>query len=277
MFSSLYWAISDHSPQLRRLLRRWGYDYLAGRFQHDDWTFMNFGYAAPEPNPSKLSLWSSDEPDRLHIELYHRVIGPVVLHGRDILEIGCGRGGGASYVARYFRPRSMVGIDFSIRVVGFCLRRHAVAVLKFCVGDAEALPIRDASFDAVVNIESSHCYASMPRFLGQVRRVLRPGGHLMFADLRSRRRLPLLIEQIRTSGMHIVDAEDITRSVVKALDLDSARKREIIRRRAPRVMQSALSWFVGVAGTRTYQALSQGHAVYLRYVLSKPGVSANKD
>jgi SAM-dependent methyltransferase len=38
--------------------------------------------------------------------------------------------------------------------------------------------------DAVVNIESSHCYESMDTFLSEACRVLRPGGRFFFADLR---------------------------------------------------------------------------------------------
>ena len=62
--------------------------------------------------------------------------------------------------------------------------------LAFEVGDAERMPFPDASFDAVVNVESSHCYPSMPAFLSEVRRVLRPGGHFLYADLRPRTDLP---------------------------------------------------------------------------------------
>ncbi len=36
----------------------------------------------------------------------------------------------------------------------------------------------------MINIESSHCYGSMTRFLSEVSRVLRPNGYLLLADLR---------------------------------------------------------------------------------------------
>jgi ubiquinone/menaquinone biosynthesis C-methylase UbiE len=51
-------------------------------------------------------------------------------------------------------------------------------------GDAENLPFDDESFDAVINIEASHLYPQLPRFLAEVARVLRPGGHFLYADLR---------------------------------------------------------------------------------------------
>ena len=51
-------------------------------------------------------------------------------------------------------------------------------------GNAIDLPFSDSSFDAVISIEASHRYPSFETFLREVRRVLRPGGHFMFADMR---------------------------------------------------------------------------------------------
>ena len=79
----------------------------------------------------------------------------------------------------------MTGVDFSQKAVQFCRDHHQLEGLTFVPGDAEALPFADESFDAVINVESSHCYRSMPAFLGQVQRVLRPGGYFLFADLRT--------------------------------------------------------------------------------------------
>ena len=51
-------------------------------------------------------------------------------------------------------------------------------------GNAESLPFADESFDAVINVEASHGYPDFPRFLAEVARVLRPGGHFLYADFR---------------------------------------------------------------------------------------------
>jgi hypothetical protein len=86
---------------------------LAARITRPEWAFMNYGYALLEPNGAPLVLEPADEPDRLCIQLYHHTVGETSLEGKDVLEVGCGRGGGASYIARYLRPRSMTGLDFS--------------------------------------------------------------------------------------------------------------------------------------------------------------------
>jgi SAM-dependent methyltransferase len=42
------------------------------------------------------------------------------------------------------------------------------------------------SLSIAINVEASHCYADVPRFLAEVQRVLTPGGLLLFADFRRR-------------------------------------------------------------------------------------------
>lgn len=59
-------------------------------------------------------------------------------------------------------------------------------------GDAEKLPLADASFDAVLNVESSHCYGNVETFFREAARVLRPDGRFLFADFRLQKEMPAL-------------------------------------------------------------------------------------
>src|SRR5207253_3061036 len=115
-------------------------------------------------------------------------------------EVGCGRGGGCSYLARYRHPQSVLGIDISSRAIAFCRRVHSVPGLGFQQGDAEALPCPAAAFDVVLNVESSHCYGSLPAFLDEVFRVLRPGGYFLWADLVSEERWAAARRQFPAAG-----------------------------------------------------------------------------
>ena len=65
------------------------------------------------------------------------------------------------------------------------------------------MPFLASSFDAVVNIESSHCYEAMDAFFAEVCRVLRPGGRLFFADLRSKDDVTTLREQFNACGLTV--------------------------------------------------------------------------
>jgi ubiquinone/menaquinone biosynthesis C-methylase UbiE len=261
-------SLTTHSPAFKRFLwRRW-YQYLAG-YQVTDWGFMNYGYASLQPDESPLALQPEDEPNRYSIQLYHYVAGRAALEGRDVLEVGCGRGGGASFVKRYLRPKQMTGVDFSPKAVRFCRERHRQDGLSFVVGDAEALPLEGDSFDAVLNVESSHCYGSMPAFLAQVRRVLRPGGHFLFADLRSKEDRGRLHQNLVDSGMTIVEQEDITANVVEALTRDSRRKLQLLEQHGNQRLMSVFRQFAAIEGSGVYEGFRNGSAAYLRYTLRK--------
>jgi fatty-acid O-methyltransferase len=114
---------------------------------------LNFGYE--EDPPMALPLEAADEPNRYWIQLYHRTATQADLTGKRVLEVGCGHGGGASYLMRTLHPASYTGLDLNPDGIAFCKKRHNVPGLDFVQGDAENLPFPDQSFDLVVNIESS--------------------------------------------------------------------------------------------------------------------------
>ena len=257
------------APNLRRWLWKMLYQVLAARYNDADWAFMNYGFASLDPQATPLCLASSDENDRSAIQLYHHVAASVDLRGRDVLEVGCGRGGGASYVARYLRPRSTVGVDFSHEAIAHCRQHRTAPELSFAYGDAEALPFSDGQFDVMINIESSHCYGSMERFLSEAYRILRPSGLLLFADLRFNDGVARLRDQLRSSRFQLFEEHTITRNVVEALDRDHERKLAIIGRNVPALFRRHFSRFAGMKGTRTYEMLRDGRGEYLCCTLHK--------
>ncbi|MCW5735238.1 MAG: class I SAM-dependent methyltransferase [Enhydrobacter sp.] len=250
------------------------FDVLAARFGNVGWwTLMNYGYAELESETGSFDLEPEDEAERYPIALYHHVATMVPVAGCDVLEIGSGRGGGASYVARYLKPRSMVGIDLSGRAVAFSNRRHVVANLHFRQGDAERLPFEDQSFDSVINVESSFCYPSIDGFFAEVKRVLRPGGHLHYTDLRLAHELVAWHAAISRSGLEIVHEQDITTNVIEALRRDSNRRRDGGRRIAGGPFSAIADVFTGVGGTRIPSLLASGGMAYHSFLLRKPPVA----
>lgn len=211
------------------------------------------------------NLNPEDELNRYSIQLYARVVGKCDLREKDVLEIGCGRGGGASFVARYFHPASLRGIDLSGKAVQHCRRVHQVERLSFLQGDAGNLPLPSNSVHAVLNVESSHCYPSFDRFLDEVHRVLRPGGHFLFADIRAAKDVAEMRQQL-AARFTISEEEVLTPGVVLALELDSERRSAFIQQRAPRFLQSAFNALAGVNGSPTFELLSSRAVEYVRFV-----------
>lgn len=259
----------------RQLAWRLWYEALAVRLRKPEWAFMNYGYAPLDAERAAVVLEAGDESDRLCIQLYEQALAQADLRGADVLEVGSGRGGGASYLNRYRRPRSMTGLDFSRSAVSLCTTSRREPGLIFVHGDAQAMPFPDESFDAVVNVESSHCYASMAAFLAEVHRVLRPGGAFFWADLRDRGDVDDLHAHFDAAALTLEHEREITEEVLLALRLDNDRKNDLIDTWIPRVARRPFRRFAGIEGSRTYARFEARDLRYFtaRLVKENPGLA----
>lgn len=95
---------------------------------------------------------------------------------RDVLELGCGRGDAAAWLAERY-PVSVTGLDFDPAQVELARRVHPEgARQRFVTGDAAHLGFTDASFDLIVSQNVFHHVPNWPQAAHEVARVLRPGG-----------------------------------------------------------------------------------------------------
>ena len=185
-------------------------------------TVLNYGFH----DAAEASVVDDREPERFCLRLYEHVAGGSTLAGATVLEVSCGRGGGAAFLAGMFSPAAYVGIDLSPGNIELARKRYALPNLSFAVGDAEALDIPDAAFDVVINIEASHLYQSRKAFFAEVFRVLKPGGRFCYAD--GCWRGDDLEPDLGAAGFTRLARRDITRNVVEALELDSPRREAIV-------------------------------------------------
>lgn len=269
------------APQLRPAVEKliWRVVYEAASLGRGDrLSPMNYGYAPLTDGADAVT-----SVDGYAQQMYARVAGAIDLHGLDVLEVGCGRGGGTAYVFEHFGPRSMTGLDLVASAVRRAQERYGRPGLRYLAGNAEHLPFGDASFDAVLNLESSHCYPNPPRFLEEVHRVLRPGGHLLLADIRlteprrdadgalfAPKDVATLHREIDHTGFLTLEEEDITANVVHALHLDSPRRRAQIERTMPRFTRPHVLGLMAVEGTPMFDAFASHRISYLRFCLQKP-------
>ncbi|HTY35193.1 MAG TPA: class I SAM-dependent methyltransferase, partial [Mycobacterium sp.] len=198
------------------MFNRYWYRLNSRYFSDDDTVFMNWGYE--EYPPMALPLAESDEPNRYFIQLYHRVATQVDLAGKRVLEVSCGHGGGASYLTRTQGPASYTGLDLNPVGLDFCRKKHQLPTLDFVEGSAEKLPFADQSFDAVINIEASHCYPRFPRFLAEVARVLSPGGHFLYADARPKQDIANWEKELGDAPMRLLSERVINEQVARGLE-----------------------------------------------------------
>lgn len=230
---------------------------------------MNYGFVSLDSEPNFLDLAEEAENDRYFIQLYNYVATAVDLQGKQVVEVGSGRGGGAAYVARYLKPEKIVGIDFSDNNIQLAHQTYQLPNLSFQQGDAEDLPFDNEVFDVVMNVESSHCYGSMEQFVKEVSRVLKHGGIFSWADFRSIDEVSTLKQIFERSGLKLIKFTDITRNVLQALELINEPRQAFIQTYSPFFLKDTFQEFAAVKNSKMYEAFQRGQFAYLSYVLEK--------
>jgi ubiquinone/menaquinone biosynthesis C-methylase UbiE len=101
--------------------------------------------------------------------------------GDRILDVGCGTGAFLASLAHRFESSQLSGVDPSVEMLSVARDRLESNVV-LVAARAEELPFSDESFDAVVSTNVFHFLREPRRALGEMRRVLRPGGRLIISD-----------------------------------------------------------------------------------------------
>lgn len=253
----------------KRLNAQVTYQILAKRIPAEDWQFMNYGYV-PNENEPPIAIPDDPEIQKYPMQMYHYLAAKAEIRGKNVLEVGSGRGGGARYIAGSYQPASYTGMDIAQSAVDLSNKIHVLSNLRFIQGSAENIPLADNSIDVVLNVESCHAYGSVDKFLSEVRRVLKPGGHLLLVDFRDVKNMAHLREQLHNSGMKILTEEDIAPNVVKAMEAEDEVKKARIKKLFPPRWQELFGEFAGVVGSRIHMNLKNGTRLYHRFVLRKP-------
>ena len=149
-----------------RANRRW-WDAAADDYQSEHGDFLGGRDAA-------RFIWGPEGLDEADAQL----LGPTAaLAGRRVLEVGCG----AAQCSRWLATQGAVSIalDLSMAQLAHAAQHPAVRLLQ---ADAGAIPLADCSVDLACSAYGALPFvASSAGVLGEVFRVLRPGGRFVFS------------------------------------------------------------------------------------------------
>ncbi len=100
-----------------------------------------------------------------------------------VLDIATGTG----FTALALSPqcRRVIGLDLTLGMVNEARRLagdRGVSNLLLCLGDAEAVPFRDNTFDIVTCRHAGHHFPNLSRALAEMARVAKPGGRVVLED-----------------------------------------------------------------------------------------------
>ncbi len=231
--------------------------------------FMNYGYASNNGTFKHLQLSPEDENDRYFIQLYDYVTRHHDFKDSKVLEVGSGRGGGASFLARYKQPAEYTAIDISQSIIDFCNKFHNTPGLQFVKGEAEKIPFQDNQFDALINIESARCYNNIGKFFSEVNRVLKKDGKFLFADMIKKEDVGSIKKMLFDAGFEITEEKDIRENVVLALQQNSKRNKNAINKRINKFIRGPFYEFAGVEGTNRYKEFYNAEMNYWSFTLVK--------
>jgi len=113
--------------------------------------------------------------DALYVKYVYQLTG---LKDERVLDLGCGTGRLTKRIAS--SAHRTVGIDFSFEILKVALGDLQGAA-ELAQMDANSMGFKDSSFDAVTAIGSMECHRDLSKVLGEVHRVLKPGGIFIFA------------------------------------------------------------------------------------------------
>ena len=128
--------------------------------------------------------------DRIH----DRVLGFARVRSAPlcILDGGCGTGRLLRKIRGCYPDARLIGVDPAEGMIKKA--RQKMPDARFIVGAAEALPLPESSFDLVFSTISFHHWSDQVQGVREIRRVLRPGGQFLLADVVLP---PLLVKIIR--------------------------------------------------------------------------------
>jgi arsenite methyltransferase len=147
------------------------------------------GYAGP---------FVDDLPDRA-VESFAGVGNPFSLRtperGERIVDVGSGGGFDSFVAAQFVGPDGrVIGVDMTPEMLTkACATAGELGAIhvEFREGLAESLPIEDGWADTVISNGVLNLCADKQAALGEIWRVLRPGGVVQFADIANGRQVPV--------------------------------------------------------------------------------------
>ena len=185
-----------------------------------------------------------DGPARAQIRLVEHCVSRLRSVGRDVLDVGCGHGGTAGFLAR----------KYGCRVLGITLSEKQAHIARECavqggVGkqvtilaeDAETFAYPTGQFDLVWTVESSEHFADKSAYFQNAGRTLRPRGQLLLSAWTGSMASPRVREVARrflcpelwsreqyesavaAAGLRVRTSEDLSRRVVRTWDICAQR------------------------------------------------------
>ena len=127
---------------------------------------------------------------------------------RTLLDAGCGTAPMVSLLSEKYPEAKFTGLDLTPDMIAQA-KKKGLQNAEFMVGDCEAMPFEDESFDIVINSQSFHHYPDPQAFFNEVARVLNPGGMLVLRDNTGARPIMWFVNHIELPLANLIGHGDV--------------------------------------------------------------------
>ena len=179
------------------------------------------------------------------------------MSNKNILEIGCGRGGGIAAIEKYLKPKELHACDLNSMNIQYC-KNNQGKTINFKQCNAQNLQYPDNYFDVVINIESSHSYEEPDLFFKEVNRVLKYDGIFLYSDTGN------VIHQFPKSFQYFkkIIREDITKNVEQSCVEDYEKFNKVIENKRFKEI------YMNIAKNKAIE-YSGSNNTYIKYIAYK--------
>lgn len=197
--------------------------------------FFNGGFLPLAPDFRALPEFEDEQHCAM---MYHFVaqthVEDLNLQPQNVLDVGCGQGGGMYYMTALFPDANFTGTDRNATVVRLARRNLAERQnVKLARGSGTELNFPAKSFDLVLSV-GAPTYFPLTKYISEAARILAPGGTISFSAGYRQHEHHLIEAEVKQSALEnnleFVRYTDITPNTFASLKADIPRRVELVNR-----------------------------------------------
>lgn len=240
--------------------------------------FFNGGYLPLSPNLHRLPDLAGEDASAM---MYHLLLADLIADHTpdpaDILDVGCGQGGGLLYAHALFPKARLIGTDRNGTVTRKAARLlAAIPGTRVIKGRGTRINLPDACADIVLSV-GAPTYFGLPTYVAEAARCARPGGIIAFsAGYRQGDHSAIETElraAARALGLTFHLYRNITPNTFAALEADIPRRAAELAR-VPWPFR-AYGWkWADMPGSAEYEEYRTGRRADFACILQRPQASS---
>ncbi|MFN8261751.1 MAG: class I SAM-dependent methyltransferase [Chitinophagales bacterium] len=257
------------SRKENRLIVRWYsiFNSLNSIFSYNV-KFLNLGYSSileTEREMLRPEDKTNDLTERQTL-LYLLLLKNMDTQPKHVAEIGCGVGGGAGVLNKYYYPLSYTGFDANQQFIQKCTVEKGNEKTTFHQLDCIRFIELNRTYDAIICLEASLHFDDIEIFFSNVSASLKTNGRFYYGDIFRNDNADNTESILKKKGLKLVNRRDITENVIRSISATGSASS--FQRMLHRIFLDKGNLTFNVDSSM-FRKLQNGELTYLLYEFSK--------